>query len=300
MWYPPALTETKGIVGGVGVGVDVAVGVFVGAGVGVSVGAGVGVGVGTGVRVAVGVFVGTGVLVAVGVGVGVGVFVGAGVGSGVVPDAGGVACPSPSLPQQATEPSLLTPQVWEPGADGDEGTRGRRGPAVPVPPQQATEPSLLTPQVWTHPALTETKEPAGGVAWPSQLPPQQATEPSLLTPQVYYPALTETKEPAGGVAWPAHRRPSRRRSRRSSPRRCVRPGADGDEGTHGRRGLAVPIPAPAGDGAVAPHPAGVAPPDPALTETKEPAGGVAWPSVCCPSRRRSRCSSTRRCANPRR
>ena len=33
-------------------------------------------------------------------------------------------------------------------------------------PQQATEPSLLTPQVWTHPALTETKEPAGGVAWP--------------------------------------------------------------------------------------------------------------------------------------
>ena len=68
-------------------------------------------------------------------------------------------------------------------------------------PQQATEPLLLTPQVCSFPALTETKEPAGGVALPFSLPPQQATEPLLLTPQVCsHPALTETKEPAGGVA----------------------------------------------------------------------------------------------------
>ena len=30
-------------------------------------------------------------------------------------------------------------------------------------PQQTTEPSLFTPQVWLSPALTETKELAGGV-----------------------------------------------------------------------------------------------------------------------------------------
>ena len=49
-------------------------------------------------------------------------------------------------------------------------------------PQQATEPSLLTPQVCPHPALTETKEPAGGVARLNPLWPQQATEPSTFTP----------------------------------------------------------------------------------------------------------------------
>ena len=51
-------------------------------------------------------------------------------------------------------------------------------------PQQATESLLLTPQVCATPALTETKEPAGGVDWPYSSLPQQATEPLLLTPQV--------------------------------------------------------------------------------------------------------------------
>ena len=51
--------------------------------------------------------------------------------------------------------------------------------------------------------MTETKEPAGGLAALELLAPQQATEPLLLTPQVCSPpALTETKEPAGGLAWP--------------------------------------------------------------------------------------------------
>ena len=59
---------------------------------------------------------------------------------------------------------------------------------------------LLTPQVCPTPALTETKEPAGGLAWPYSSLPQQATEPSTLTPQLCSaPALTETKEPAGIV-----------------------------------------------------------------------------------------------------
>ena len=42
------------------------------------------------------------------------------------------------------------------------------------------------------------------MAWPFQFLPQQATNPSLITPQLCsrHPALTETKEPAGGVAWP--------------------------------------------------------------------------------------------------
>ena len=131
-----------------------------------------------------------------------------------------------------------------PGACGDEGTRGRRGLATHRLPQQATEPSLLTPQVWNHPALTETKEPAGGVAWPAA-----------------------SAAPAGDGAVAPH------------PAGVEPSGADGDEGIRGRRGLAVVIVAPAaGDGAVAPHPAGVERRlDPALTESKEPAGGVAWP-----------------------
>ena len=53
--------------------------------------------------------------------------------------------------------------VVPPGAHGDEGTAGGAASPSPFQPQQATEPSLLTPQVWSHPALTETKEPAGGV-----------------------------------------------------------------------------------------------------------------------------------------
>ena len=54
-----------------------------------------------------------------------------------------------------------------------------RGVAWPYSslPQQATEPLLLIPQVWRAPALTETKEPVGGVAWPYSSLPQQATEP---------------------------------------------------------------------------------------------------------------------------
>ena len=58
-------------------------------------------------------------------------------------------------------------------------------------PQHSTEPSVLTPQVWNRPALTEAKEPFGGVAWPTTLPapssfsPQHSTVPFILTPQVW-------------------------------------------------------------------------------------------------------------------
>ena len=40
---------------------------------------------------------------------------------------------------------------------------GRRGLTKPLPPQQVTEPSVFTPQVWDHPALTEANSPPGGV-----------------------------------------------------------------------------------------------------------------------------------------
>ena len=65
------------------------------------------------------------------------------------------------------------------------------------------DPSPFTPQVWNHPALTEKKVPAGGVAWPYSSKPQQATDPSSFTPQVWRPpALTKRKAPEGGAAWP--------------------------------------------------------------------------------------------------
>ena len=102
------------------------------------------------------------------------------------------------------EPLLLTPQVCNPPAltETKEPAGGVAWPTSSLP-QQATEPPILTPQVCNTPALTETKEPAGGVAWLSPSLPQQATEPLLLTPQVWNaPTLTETKELAGGVAWP--------------------------------------------------------------------------------------------------
>ena len=111
-----------------------------------------------------------------------------------------MAWPNASKPQQATEPLLLTPQVWRSPAL-TETKEPAGGVALPYSslPQQATEPLLLTPQVWPDPALTESKEPAGGAASPSPFQPQQATEPLLFTPQEWTPpALTETKGIAGG------------------------------------------------------------------------------------------------------
>ena len=52
-------------------------------------------------------------------------------------------------------------------------------------PQQETEPSALTPQVWSNPALTEAKSPSGGVARPFPSDPQHATERFALKPQVW-------------------------------------------------------------------------------------------------------------------
>ena len=76
-------------------------------------------------------------------------------------------------------------------------------------PQQATAPSVLTPQVWAHPALSEANSPDGGVAGaPTKMlstslsEPQHVTVPSVLTPQVSPPTLTEVNSPVGGVAWP--------------------------------------------------------------------------------------------------
>ena len=81
--------------------------------------------------------------------------------------AGGPGLATPIFPSRRRSRRSSTRRVVIPGADGDEGTCGRRGRPSSSLPQQATEPSLLNPQVWSHPALTETKEPAGGVDSPS-------------------------------------------------------------------------------------------------------------------------------------
>ena len=120
----------------------------------------------------------------------------------------GAVSPRACMPQHSTEPSALTPQVWNAPALTDANSPAG-GVAWPneSSPQHSTEPSVFTPQVWNHPALTEAKEPPGGVAWPTTLPslssldPQHSTEPSVLTPQVWSaPALTEANSPA--VEWP--------------------------------------------------------------------------------------------------
>ena len=55
------------------------------------------------------------------------------------------------------------------------------GGATTVVPQQATAPPALTPQVCHDPALTEENSPDGGVALPSASSPQHSTAPSSLT-----------------------------------------------------------------------------------------------------------------------
>jgi hypothetical protein len=46
-------------------------------------------------------------------------------------------------------------------------------PSPPLNPQQATLPSVFTPQLWKPPALTLVKLASGGVVWPVPLYPQQ-------------------------------------------------------------------------------------------------------------------------------
>ena len=120
-------------------------------------------------------------------------------------------------------------------------------------------PSVLHPQVWYLPGAHRGEGARGRGGLALALLPQQAS--GAVRPH-----------PAGVPAAGAHR----------------------GEGARGRAGLAVAVVAPAGDGAVRPQPAGV-PAAGAQTAVKLPAGGVAWPSCCRPSRRRRRSSSARRC-----
>ena len=54
----------------------------------------------------------------------------------------------------------------------------------------------------SHPALTEEKVPAGGVAWPKVLSPQQAMVPSVFTPHAAEErTLMEEKAPPGVGTW---------------------------------------------------------------------------------------------------
>src|SRR5438105_14660080 len=49
---------------------------------------------------------------------------------------------------------------------------------------QATEPSVLSPQVWEPPALTSVNAPAGGIAWPHLLDPRSEEHTSELQSRV--------------------------------------------------------------------------------------------------------------------
>ena len=69
-------------------------------------------------------------------------------------------------------------------------------------------PLFFTPQANLSPALTDTKVPAGGVAWPESLLPQQAMVPAVFTPQANrVPVLTDAKVPAGGEDSPCPLKP---------------------------------------------------------------------------------------------
>ena len=218
---------------------------------------------------------------------------------------GGVAWPDSLLAPAgdgaiAPHPTGVVPS----GADGDEGTRGRPGLAASIrcPSRRRSHCSSLRRCV-PPPALTETKEPAGGVVLdrvrihvpgPSRRR-SRCSSPRRCVPNLGADGDEGTRGRRGLAA--CNRCPSTRRSRCSLSRRCgFNSGTDGDEGTRGRRGLSVVcavqvIAAPAGDGAVAPYPTGVER-NPALTETKEPVGrpGLAA-SISAPAGRRSHCSS---------
>ena len=124
-------------------------------------------------------------------------------------------------------------------------------------------PFVLSPQAWEPPALTAVKVPAGGVAWPLELAPQQARVPFVLDAagEVTVPAARPRRRrrcPRAG--WPGRSRC--RPSRRAvpfvlTPQVWMAAGAHRGEGARGRGGLAVAVVAPAGDGAVRLHPAGV-------------------------------------------
>ena len=67
-------------------------------------------------------------------------------------------------------------------------------------PQQATVPSVRTPQEWVEPALTDVNVPLGGEARPKVSEPQQARVPSSRIAQVWFsPALTVVNVPRRGL-----------------------------------------------------------------------------------------------------
>ena len=69
---------------------------------------------------------------------------------------GGVACPLPLLPQQATVPSVLTPHEWyEPADTAVNVPVGGVACPLRAVPQQATVLSVVMPHEWARPAETE-------------------------------------------------------------------------------------------------------------------------------------------------
>ena len=108
---------------------------------------------------------------------------------------------------------------------GDE-LPGRRAIGINLPPQQATEPSVLSPQACSRPAPTEVNCPGGGLVLPSLSCPQHSAEPSTLSPQAkYHPVLTEANWPEGGGIMPSAAPPPQHATEPSvrTPQVCLNP-----------------------------------------------------------------------------
>ena len=100
---------------------------------------------------------------------------------------GGVLRPATPLPlaEGETVEIAITRPAPPPALTEEKVPEGGEACPKVLSPQQASVPSLFTPQLWKSPALTEEKVPDGGVDCPKPLSPQQASVPSLLTPQLW-------------------------------------------------------------------------------------------------------------------
>ena len=126
---------------------------------------------------------------------------GSGAPSTGAPGTGGFAWPTSLAPQQTRMPLEAIPQAWSPPAAiwlsrtlgvGVRARCGRVAPAGRARPWTRPRRRIVSP------TPTDTKWPAGGVAWPASLAPQQARLPSAAMAHVVAAPAAEGDERAGG------------------------------------------------------------------------------------------------------
>src|SRR5438552_18917363 len=108
-----------------------------------------------------------------------------------VPD-GGVVCPLPLCPQQATVPSLLTPQVWRPPASTEEAEPPEPDPSpAPAPAEAADVESVPLPGRLGPPGAPMRVRVACPVVAPSGRPveTEAQTEPVPARPTMVSTAI---------------------------------------------------------------------------------------------------------------